>query len=70
MAGTDKNQVESRFVFPKKVDFVSAPGRAINRDFLGDEERIVRSLADAARLDSQTSAAIQKTAARLVRAVR
>ncbi len=70
MAGTDKNQVESRFVFPKKADFVSAPGRAINRDFLGDEERIVRSLADAARLDSQTSAAIQKTAARLVRAVR
>jgi RHH-type proline utilization regulon transcriptional repressor/proline dehydrogenase/delta 1-pyrroline-5-carboxylate dehydrogenase len=61
---------KSRFVFPRWADFESGPGPAINADFLGDEERIVRGLAATARLDSQTRAAVQETAVKLVQAVR
>ena len=36
----------SRFLFcPMRADFLTDAGRAINDDFLGDEERVVRRLA-------------------------
>jgi RHH-type proline utilization regulon transcriptional repressor/proline dehydrogenase/delta 1-pyrroline-5-carboxylate dehydrogenase len=58
------------FLFADADDFLTAVGRAINADFLGDEERIVRGLADAARLDEATHGRVQATAKQLVEAVR
>ena len=58
------------FLFSDPDDFLTPVGRAINADFLGDEERIVRGLADAARLDPALHDEVQVTAKRLVEAVR
>ena len=58
------------FLFADSDDFLTAVGRAINVDFLGDEERIMRRLADAARLDPAMHDAVQVTAKQLVEAVR
>jgi len=44
--------------------------RAVNRRYLGDEERLVRSLADAARVDAATRERIVARARRLVEGVR
>src|SRR6478735_8929224 len=60
----------ARFLFADEQDFVTPVGAAINGDFLADEERIVRQLADIARLDPQTHDAVQATARDLVAAVR
>src|SRR5215218_2692199 len=59
-----------RFLFADDQDFVTPVGAAINDDFLTDEERIVRQIADIARLDPQTHEAVQATARDLVAAVR
>ena len=60
----------SGFLFADSTDFLTPVGRAINDDFLADEERCVRRLADAARMSPADAAAVQATAARLVEAVR
>jgi RHH-type proline utilization regulon transcriptional repressor/proline dehydrogenase/delta 1-pyrroline-5-carboxylate dehydrogenase len=59
-----------RFLFPYAADFVTPAGQAINEDFLADEEKVVRRLAAAARLDDAASADVTATAKRLVQAVR
>ena len=52
------------------ADLQTPVGRAINGEFLADEEGIVRRLAAAARLDDASHAQVQATAERLVAAVR
>ena len=59
-----------RFLFADDSDFLTPTGRAINGDFLADEETTVRALARSARLDDETSARAQETARQLVQAVR
>jgi hypothetical protein len=58
------------FLFQDPDDFLTPVGQAINADFLGDEDRIVRRLANAARLDPAMHDAVQVTARQLVEAVR
>lgn len=60
----------SRFLFANESDFLTPAGRAINADFLADEEPVVRALVRAARLDDEASAKVVATAAQLVEAVR
>jgi RHH-type proline utilization regulon transcriptional repressor/proline dehydrogenase/delta 1-pyrroline-5-carboxylate dehydrogenase len=60
----------AKFLYRDPADLQTPVGRAINADFLGPEEPIVRRLAAAARLDEAESAEITRTAARLVEAVR
>ena len=60
----------SRFLFADAADFLTDAGRAINEDFLADEEAVVRRLAAAARLGDADSAEVRATAMRLVEAVR
>jgi RHH-type proline utilization regulon transcriptional repressor/proline dehydrogenase/delta 1-pyrroline-5-carboxylate dehydrogenase len=62
--------VAPRFLYRDSADLQTPIGRAINGDFLADEEPVVRRLADAARLDEAATAAIQRDAQRLVEAVR
>ena len=45
-------------------------GRRINADFLGDEDTLVRRLADEARLSAADQAKVRATAVRLVESVR
>jgi len=59
-----------RFLSRDADDLQTAVGRAINGDFLAEEEGVVRRLANAARLDPQSAAEVQRTAHRLVEAVR
>ena len=70
MSNTAGDGQSSRFLFPDQADFLTPVGQAINDDFLADEERCVRRLADAARVSPADAAAVQATAARLVEAVR
>jgi len=70
MSSASRDATTSRFLFPDDEDFLTPVGRAINADFLGDEETVVRRLADAARMSPADSAQVQATAARLVHAVR
>ena len=59
-----------RFLFRDAADLETPVGRAINGEFLADEERVVRALARAARFDDAEAAEVQRTAHRLVEAVR
>ena len=70
MSGSNREAPSSRFLFPDAQDFLTPVGLAINDDFLGDEEALVRSLADIARLDSAQHDEVQATARKLVEAVR
>jgi RHH-type proline utilization regulon transcriptional repressor/proline dehydrogenase/delta 1-pyrroline-5-carboxylate dehydrogenase len=70
MTATPREAAASRFLFPDLEDFVTPIGQAINADFLGDEETIVRRLADIARLPAAESEAVQAMAKRLVEGVR
>jgi RHH-type proline utilization regulon transcriptional repressor/proline dehydrogenase/delta 1-pyrroline-5-carboxylate dehydrogenase len=70
MSGTPREAPVSRFLFADVADFITPVGQAINADFLGDEETIVRQLADMARLDPAESDAVQATATSLVEGVR
>jgi RHH-type transcriptional regulator, proline utilization regulon repressor / proline dehydrogenase / delta 1-pyrroline-5-carboxylate dehydrogenase len=58
------------FLFPDAADFLTPVGKAINGDFLADEEAIVRRLANAARMSPADAAQVQATAVRLVQEVR
>ena len=49
-----------RFLYRDPADLQTPVGRAINGEFLADEEAVVRRLADAARLDEAATAAIQR----------
>ena len=60
----------SRFLFPDRADFLTPVGLAINDDFLAEEERCVRRLADAARMSPADAATVRATAARLLEAKR
>jgi RHH-type proline utilization regulon transcriptional repressor/proline dehydrogenase/delta 1-pyrroline-5-carboxylate dehydrogenase len=60
----------ARFLYRDPADLQTAVGRSVNADFLGEEEAIVRRLADAARLDAASAAEVQTTAQQLVEAVR
>ncbi len=57
-------------LFPDAADFLTPTGRAINDDFLADEEPIVRRLANATRMSPVDAAQVVSTASRLVEAVR
>ena len=70
MSGSNRATPSSRFLFPDVQDFLTPVGQAINDDFLGDEEALVRSLADMARLDPAQHEEVQATARKLVEAVR
>ncbi|MGB7903713.1 MAG: bifunctional proline dehydrogenase/L-glutamate gamma-semialdehyde dehydrogenase PutA [Steroidobacteraceae bacterium] len=70
MSGSNRATPSSRFLFPDVQDFLTPVGQAINGDFLGDEEALVRSLADMARLDPAQHDEVQATARKLVEAVR
>jgi len=70
MSGPNREAPSSRFLFPDVHDFLTQVGQAINDDFLGDEEALIRSLADIARLDPAQHDEVQATARRLVEAVR
>ncbi len=59
-----------RFLYRDVADLDTPVGRAINGDFLAEEERVVRALARAARFDDAGTAEVQRTAQRLVEAVR
>jgi RHH-type transcriptional regulator, proline utilization regulon repressor / proline dehydrogenase / delta 1-pyrroline-5-carboxylate dehydrogenase len=59
-----------RFLFRDAADLETSVGRAINGDFLAEEERVVRALARAARFGDAEAAEVQRTAQRLVEAVR
>ena len=61
---------EPRFLYRDAVDLDTEVGRRINSDFLGDEETIVRRLADEARLSAADQARVRASAARLVESVR
>ena len=58
------------FVFQSDADFITPVGQAINEEFLGDEERLVTSLAGIARFPDPDTATVIDTATRLVEAVR
>ncbi|MGL6224081.1 MAG: hypothetical protein ACRC6L_10905, partial [Steroidobacteraceae bacterium] len=70
MSGSNREAPTSRFLFADSQDFLTPVGQAINADFLGDEEALVRSLADSARFDDAQHAEVQATARKLVEAVR
>ena len=70
MSGSNREAPSSRFLFPDVQDFLTPVGLAINDDFLGDEEALIRSLADMARLDPAQHDEVQATARKLVEAVR
>jgi RHH-type transcriptional regulator, proline utilization regulon repressor / proline dehydrogenase / delta 1-pyrroline-5-carboxylate dehydrogenase len=70
MSGPNREAPSSRFLFPDVQDFLTPVGQAINDDFLGDEEALVRSLADMARFDPAQHDEVQATARKLVEAVR
>ncbi len=70
MSGSTREAPSSRFLFPDVQDFLTPVGQAINDDFLGDEEALIRSLADRARLDPAQHDEVQATARKLVEAVR
>ena len=61
---------EPRFLYRDAVDLDTEVGRRINSDFLGNEETIVRRLADEARLSAADQARVRGSAARLVESVR
>ena len=61
---------EPRFLYPDAADVDTDVGRRINKDFLGEEEAIVRRLATEARLGSADRASVRATAVRLVESVR
>jgi len=63
-------RTEPRFLYRDAADVETDVGRRINADWLADEERIVRRLADEARLSSADQSAVRSTAVRLVEAVR
>ena len=70
MNGPQREAPASRFLFADADDVLTPVGQAINADFLGDEEAIVRRLADLARLEAAEGEAVQATARQLVEAVR
>jgi RHH-type transcriptional regulator, proline utilization regulon repressor / proline dehydrogenase / delta 1-pyrroline-5-carboxylate dehydrogenase len=70
MSGSHREAPTSRFLFADTQDFLTPVGQAINEDFLGDEEALVRSLADVARFDEAQHQEVQATARKLVEAVR
>ncbi len=70
MAVTQDPVTTARFLFADEQDFLTPVGVAINADFLADEERVVRQLADIARFDPPVHDAVQGTARDLVAAVR
>src|SRR5512139_1633676 len=70
MSGPSRAASQSRFLFADPQDFLTPVGQAINADFLGDEEALVRSLADQARFDDAQHDEVQATARKLVEAVR
>jgi RHH-type transcriptional regulator, proline utilization regulon repressor / proline dehydrogenase / delta 1-pyrroline-5-carboxylate dehydrogenase len=70
MSSPSDAAMPSRFLFPDASDFLTPVGRAINGDFLAEEEPVVRRLADAARMSPADAAQVQATASRLVQAVR
>ena len=70
MSGSNREAPSSRFLFPDVQDFLTPVGLAINDDFLGDEEALIRSLADMARFDPAQHDEVQATARKLVEAVR
>ena len=70
MSGSTREAPSSRFLFPGVQDFLTPVGQAVNGDFLGDEEALVRSLADMARVGPAQHDEVQATARRLVQAVR
>ena len=61
---------EPRFLYRDAGDLDTEVGRRINSDFLGNEETIVRRLADEARLSAGDQARVRASAARLVESVR
>ena len=70
MAGSRSEAPSSRFLFAASDDFLTPVGKAINRDFLADEETLVRRLADMARLPPDEHDQVLATARRLVEGVR
>jgi RHH-type proline utilization regulon transcriptional repressor/proline dehydrogenase/delta 1-pyrroline-5-carboxylate dehydrogenase len=60
----------ARFLFRDAHDLQTPVGRAINGDFLAEEESMLRSLTRLARLDEATAVEVKDTARRLVEAVR
>jgi RHH-type transcriptional regulator, proline utilization regulon repressor / proline dehydrogenase / delta 1-pyrroline-5-carboxylate dehydrogenase len=70
MPGPADPRFEPRFLYRDAADVETDVGRHINKDFLGDEEAIVRRLATEARLSSADRAAVRATAVRLVESVR
>jgi RHH-type proline utilization regulon transcriptional repressor/proline dehydrogenase/delta 1-pyrroline-5-carboxylate dehydrogenase len=58
------------FLFASADELQTPTGRAINADFLADEEALVRRLADAARLDAGARAQVKARTVQLVEAVR
>ncbi len=70
MAGSRPAAPESRFLFADTQDFLTPVGRAINGDFLADEETLVRQLADMARVSPTEHDEIQAAARKLVEGVR
>jgi RHH-type proline utilization regulon transcriptional repressor/proline dehydrogenase/delta 1-pyrroline-5-carboxylate dehydrogenase len=60
----------ARFLFHDPADLQTSVGRSINADFLAPEESVVRRLAAAARLAPAEAEEVQRTAQRLVEAVR
>src|SRR6476646_10313340 len=59
-----------RFLFAASDEFLSPVGEAINRDFLADEEVLVRRLSDSARLSDAEHERVRDTARKLVEGVR
>src|SRR5512139_1084144 len=70
MAGSPSEAPASRFLFRDTEDFLTPVGKAINGDFLADEETLVRRLADMARVTPSEHDEIQATAHNLVEGVR
>jgi RHH-type proline utilization regulon transcriptional repressor/proline dehydrogenase/delta 1-pyrroline-5-carboxylate dehydrogenase len=70
MTGPLREAPPSRFLFADPQDFLTPVGLAINDDFLGDEESIVRRLADVARLEPGEVETVLAMARRLVEGVR
>ncbi len=60
----------SAFLQPPGRPFTSAPGRAINPQYLGDETAVARALLPAAILPEAERAAVEASAVRLVERVR
>ena len=60
----------SKFLYRDPADLQTPVGRAVNAEFLAPEEAVVRRLVQAARFDDEEAAEVQRTAARLVEAVR